>query len=88
LALALFLFPAEAIRGEGASPSACRSCLATTAPFRAPPGPQIGAPAQVSPGVVGVDTSNPIYWVMNSKTRMIQVATIGMAVGLFIMMRK
>jgi hypothetical protein len=52
-------------------------------------GPQIGAPAPgARPVLLGVDSSNPIYWVFNNKTRMVQVATVAMAIGLFIMMRK
>jgi hypothetical protein len=83
LALGLFLSADGSKHAGAAAPAPARTTSAPPAPC-----PQIGAPAPMSGGTFGMDSSNPIYWVFGSKARMVQVATVGMAIGLFIMMRK
>jgi hypothetical protein len=81
LALLLIAFPADlAAAGPVAAPARERSSSA-------------GAPPRwrAAPPLLGWSFRKGFSWVrsaLNNRTRMVQLATIGMLIGLFIMMRK
>jgi hypothetical protein len=84
-----FCFFLGSLTSTAAPPAFARAgAAAERAELHEVSGPRLEAPSVSSIGVFGVDSFNPIHWVFNNKARMVQLATVGMAIGLFIMLRK